>query len=166
MVNGYLFKNNQLCIPHTSLRESLIEELHGGGLAGHFGKDKSFQLMSDRYFWPQLRKDVSNYVKRCFTCQTAKGQKQNTGLYCSLPIPESIWEDLSMDFILGLPKTQRGSTRFLLVDKFSKLSHFLPCKKTSNAIYVGNIFFKEIVQLNGIPKFIVSDGDVKFLGVC
>lgn len=87
ILNGFLFKNNLLCIPRTSLRESLIKELHSNGLAGHFGMDKTLQLLSDRYYWPQLRKDVNKYIKHCFTCQTAKGHKQNTGLYTPLPIP-------------------------------------------------------------------------------
>lgn len=76
VVNGFLFKNNLLCIPRTSLRESLIKELQSHGLAGHFGMDKTLQLLNDRYYWPQLQKDVNKYVKYCFTCQTTKGHKQ------------------------------------------------------------------------------------------
>ena len=94
----------------------------------------------------------------------AKHCKQNIGLYTPLPVPHRPCEDISMDFILGLPCTLRKFDSILvMVDRFSKMAHFLPCSKTSNASKVAKIFFNEIVKLYGLPKTIVSDRDVKFM---
>lgn len=102
-------------------------------------------------------------MKGCAVCQSAKGTTTNVGLYSPLPIPINIWEDLSVDFVIGLPKTQRGFDAVMVaVDQFSKVAHFLACKKLICCLYYYS-FFGEVVRLHGIPKTIVLDGDVKFL---
>jgi hypothetical protein len=119
LVEGFIFYNNRLCLPKTSVREFVVTELHAGGIAGHFGRDKTAHLVEDRFYWPGLRGDVNTVVQHCRVCQLAKGTKQNTGLYNPLPILDSPWEDISMDFILGLPRTVQGhDSIFVVVDRF------------------------------------------------
>ena len=105
--DGYLFKDNRLCIPSTSIRDFLIWEIHQGGLAGHFGRDKTIADVKNRFFWPKMKKHIAKVISHCKDCIRGKQVKQNTGLYTPLPIPSKPWEDISMDFILRLPKTVR-----------------------------------------------------------
>ncbi|CAA7017008.1 unnamed protein product [Microthlaspi erraticum] len=131
---GFLFKGVRLCVPTCSLRLKIIEELHR---EGHVGRDRSLHLVAASYFWPTLRRDVERFVERCRACQQAKGQATNAGLYLPLPVPTQPWTDVSMDFVLGLPRTQKGNDSiFVVVDRFSKMSHFIPCKRTTDAVLV------------------------------
>ncbi|GJT00903.1 putative nucleotidyltransferase, ribonuclease H, partial [Tanacetum coccineum] len=159
--NGFLFKGNQLCIPDSSLRLQIIKELHD---EGHVGLDLTLQLVQASYFWPTMRKEVDRYVKRCRVCQVSKGTATNAGLYMPLPVPLQPWVDISMDFVLGLPRTQRGNDSiFVVVDRFSKMVHFIPCKKTTYAVNVAELFFRDVYRLHGLPSSIVSDRDTRFL---
>jgi hypothetical protein len=72
---GLLFRGNQLCIPNFSMRENLLKEKHSGGLAGHFGHEKTFAKLSEAYFWLGMCVDVNRFVDRCQICKHSKGRK-------------------------------------------------------------------------------------------
>jgi hypothetical protein len=153
-----------LCIPASSVRLLLLQEAHGGGLMGHFGVKKTEAILSNHFFWPKMRQDVERFIARCSTCQRAKSWLELHGLYTPLPVPHSPWLDISMDFILGLPRTNKMSDSvFVVVDRFLKMTHFIPCHMSDDAIHVADLFFYEIVHLHSIPNTIVSDRDAKFL---
>jgi transposase InsO family protein len=114
---------------------------------GHFGVKKTEDILAAHFFWPKMR-DMVRFVARCTTCQKAKSRLNPHGLYMPLPAPSVPWKDISMDFVL---------------DKISKMAHFIPCHKTDDASHIADLFFQEIVRLHGVPNTIVSDRDTKFL---
>jgi hypothetical protein len=88
-------------------------------LMGHFGAKKTEDVLASHFFWPKMRRDVERFVSGCITCQKAKSRLNPHGLYIPLPVPFIPWEDISMDFVLGLPRTKRGRDNiFVVVDRF------------------------------------------------
>ncbi|XP_022854005.1 uncharacterized protein LOC111375418 [Olea europaea var. sylvestris] len=116
-----------------------------------------FTKVADHY-------DIAHYVERCYICQKSKGALTNARLHTPLLVPEAPWFDVSMDFILGLPRTQRAmDSIFAVVDRFSKMAHFVTCRKTMDATRIAHLYFKEIVRLHGVPHSITYDCDTKFM---
>ncbi|KAL4361167.1 hypothetical protein GQ457_04G019980 [Hibiscus cannabinus] len=111
-----------------------------------------------------MHRDIERFCERCVTCKKAKSKVSPQGMYLPLPIPDFPWTDISMDFVLGLPRTKTGrESIFVVVDRFSKMAHFIACHKTDDVVNVANLFFRDVARLHGIPRSIVSDRDVKFL---
>ena len=82
---------------------------------GHFGVKKIEDILVGHFFWPKMRRDVERFVARCTTCQKAKSRLNPHGLYMPLPVPSAPWEDISMDFVLGLPRTKKERDMCLLL---------------------------------------------------
>jgi hypothetical protein len=162
--DSLLNRANKLCVPASSVRLLFLQEVHGGGLMGHFEVKKTEDVLAAHFFWPKMRRDVERYVSWCMTSNKAKSQLNLQGLYMPLPVPSVPLEDIFMDFFLGLSRTKRGrDIIFVVIDHFSKMAHFIPYYKSDNASHVADLFFTEIIHLHGIPNTIVSDRDAKFL---
>ena len=120
-------------------------------------------MLKEYFYWPRMGGDVHEVIFKCLICQRANGQFHQ-GLYTPLPIPNGPWEDVSMDFIVALPRTQRDKDSIMvMVDCFSKMAHFIPGEKTDDSSHIAHLYLKEIVKFHGIPKSIVSDRDTCLL---
>ena len=137
----------------SSLRLVLLKDSHGGSLMGHFGRDKTYAMLATNYYWPRMKRDVERLVRRCSTCLKAKSTLNSHGLYTPLPIPHRPWSDIAMDFVLGLPRTKTNKDSiFVVIDRFSKIAHFIPCNKTDDASHIATLFFREIVLFMECPR--------------
>jgi len=135
--------------------------LHAGGLVGHFGQHKTIKAVERTFYWPSLKRDVATIVGQCRTCQLAKQQKQILTLFS---VPSYSWQDVSLNFILGIAKTQkRHDSILVVVDRFFKMAHFIMYSKTSVASRVAALFFDHVIKLHELPKTMVFDKNVKFV---
>ncbi|RDX61176.1 hypothetical protein CR513_60616, partial [Mucuna pruriens] len=107
-----------------------------------------------------MRKDMHYICEKCLTSKVAKSKVSPHGLYTPLPIPTTPWVNISMYFVLRLPRSKRGrDSIFVVVDRFSKIAHFVLYHKSDHASHVANMFFKKVVRIHGLPRTIMSNKD-------
>lgn len=141
-----------------------MKEAHEGGLMGHFGVFKTLNLLQEHFDWPHMKIDVQKVGEKCVIYKKAKSKMMSHGLYTPVHTPEFPQIDISFDFVLGIPRTKNEKDSiFVVVNRFSKMTHFIPCKKVDDDCHVADLFFKEVVHFHGLPRSIISNKDTKFL---
>ena len=148
----------------SDLRQLLMREAHDSALGAHFGMDKTLHRMRQIFTWPGMQSDVRDYVRSCDLCQCNKPMVgRMRGLLQPLPVPSGRWEEVSSDFITGLPMTKDGLDAILvIVDRLSKWAYFVPTVTTINARETARLFHATVCARHGVPKHLVSDCDAKF----
>jgi hypothetical protein len=123
-----------------------------------------YKDLKTRYWWYGMKRDIAEYVSLCDTCQRVKAEHQRpTGLLQPLKIPERKWEEIGMDFIVGLPCTQAGyDSIWVIVDRLTKVAHFIPVKTTYSGAKLAELYMSRIVCLHGVPKKIMLDRGSQF----
>ncbi|GJW63643.1 putative nucleotidyltransferase, ribonuclease H [Tanacetum coccineum] len=155
----------RLCVPNDqALREKVMTEAHSSPFTIHPGSTKMYRDLKQYFWWNGMKQDVATFVSKCMTCQQVKIEHQRaSGLLQPLEIPMWKWDEISMDFVTGLPTTQkRHDAIWVVVDRLTKSAHFLPIRKNYGISKLAEIFRQEIVRLHGTPTSIVSDRDPKF----
>ncbi|KAL0553519.1 hypothetical protein IC582_007417 [Cucumis melo] len=163
--DGGLLFERRLCVPSDGvIKTELLSEAHSSPFSMHPGSTKMYQDLKRVYWWRNMKREVAEFVSKCLVCQQVKAPRQKpAGLLQPLSIPEWKWENVSMDFITGLPRTLRGFTViWVVVDRLTKSAHFVPGKSTYTASKWAQLYMSEIVRLHGVPVSIVSDRDARF----
>jgi len=162
--DGLLWYQGKIWIPkNEGIRTTLIAKQHERPQAGHGGTAKTTELISRRYYWPKIRKDIKRFIKNCDTCQRITVVRHAPyGLLQSNQAPDRPWKSIVMDFINDLPKSERYNTILVVIDRLTKMSHFIPCSKDLDARQFANLFIKEIVRLHGRPHDIITDRGTLF----
>ncbi|GKE22302.1 retrotransposon-related protein [Tanacetum coccineum] len=152
--------------PNELLRNKMVLRFHSSAVGGHSGVQATFKRLSSFFYWNGMRKSVKEVVRTCDVCQMNKSDlSAYPGLLQPLPIPNQIWQDISMDFIDSLPVSQGKSTVLVVVDRLSKQAHFIPVTHPYTAKVIAQLFLDNNYKLHGLPKTIVSDRDKIFLSL-
>lgn len=154
-----LWRYGRIVIPDVpAIKHTLLTEFHSSKLGVHSVQLRTYARMALQFFWPGMRSDVKKFIKACSICQRAKSLTTHpAGLLQPLPIPQQIWQDISMDFIVGLPVSKGNSVIFVVINRLSKYGHFMALRSNFNSHIVVEAFITHVVKLHGVPRSITSD---------
>ena len=162
----YLY-NGRLYVP-AGLRREVTSRGHDTPLSGHFGAERTLDLIARSYYWPHMIDSIREYVRHCQHCQANKPRRhQPYGNLQPLGLAQGPWTRVGIDFITGLPATPGAPTYdaiLVIVDLYTKMAHFVPCRKMLGATGAATLFTDWCIRLHGVPKEIVCDRDGRFLG--
>nr|CAD39388.2 OSJNBb0016B03.9 [Oryza sativa Japonica Group] len=163
--HGTLWNGNRVCVPdNRELKQMILQEAHESPYSIHPGSTKMYLDLKEKYWWVSMKREIAEFVALCDVCQRVKAEHQRpAGLLQPLQVPEWKWDEIGMDFITGLPKTQGGyDSIWVVVDRLTKVARFIPVKTTYRGNKLAELYFARIVSLHGVPKKIVSDRGSQF----
>jgi hypothetical protein len=145
---------------HTDAHQAILLALHDSGIGGHSGISATYSKIKALFAWPRMKQDITDYVNKCQVCQQAKSEHSKLpGLLHPLPVPTEVWQIVSLDFIEGLPKSNKFDTILVVIDKFTKYAHFIPLSHPYTAISIAHLYFSNIYKLHGLPQILISHRD-------
>lgn len=165
--DGSLRFKGRWCVPPTrgDLKHRLMEEAHSSPYSIHPGGDKLYKDLKKTFWWPNMKREIAEFVAKCLTCQKVKTEhKRPQGKVQPLEVPSWKWDSIAMDFVGALPRTKKGNdTIWVVVDRLTKSAVFIPMKNTWSMDQLARAYVKYVVKYHGVPKDIVSDRDSRFL---
>ena len=148
----------------SEIRNLVIAELHSIPFMAHPGISRTVSKARDSFFWKGMAGDIRSFVEACPVCQLEKTDHTlSKGQLQSSKIPEVKWQEVSLDFITDLPRTQNGDTCILtVIDKATRMVHLIPCRETVDAAKIVELYWNHVGKLHGIPRCIYSDRGPQF----
>jgi hypothetical protein len=138
--------------------------MHSTALGGHSGVPVTYSRLKQIVFWKGMKKDVHHFIQDCQVCIQAKSDiAPYPGKLQPFSIPFEAWETISMDFIEGLPCSSTTNYILVIVDKFTKFTHFIPLAHPYTASSVTTIFMNMMYKFHGLSAAIISDHDLVFI---
>eukprot|EP00833_Pecoramyces_ruminatium_P006384 jgi/Orpsp1_1/1180416/evm.model.c7180000073352.1 len=160
--DGVLLFNERIYVPQDC-RLDVLKICHDSPSAGHFGIKKTTSLVVRDFWWPYLSKDVKEYIRSCDTCCRSKDSRHKPyGFLSPLEISERPWSSLSMDFVTDLPPSNNYTCIFVVNDRLTRMSHFIPFENVPSASATADAFMKYIFKYHGLPDEIISDRGTQF----
>ncbi|WVZ84402.1 hypothetical protein U9M48_031439, partial [Paspalum notatum var. saurae] len=157
---GVLWFKNRLVVPKDmELRKKILNEAHTSMFTLHPGSNKMYQDLKQKFWWTRMKWEIAKYVSECDVCQRVKADHlKPAGMLQPLAVLAWKWEDIHMDFIVGLPRTSKGyDSIWVIIDRFTKSAHFIPVKTTYQTKQYAELYISRIVSLHGVPLTITSD---------
>jgi hypothetical protein len=155
-----------LCVPNVqSIRELILKEANETAYSIHPRSEKMYQDLKKKFWWYGMKREITKHVAICDSCQRIKAEHQRpAGLLQPLRIPQWKWDEVGMDFIVGLPHTQANyDSIWVVVDHLTMSTHFIPVKTSYNSAVLAELYMSQIVCLHDVPKKIVSDKGTQFI---
>jgi hypothetical protein len=153
------FKDRLVVLKKEALKKKILDEAHTSRYSIHPDSTKIYHDLRQQFWWTRMKRETARYVSECDTCRKVKADYiKPGGLLQSLSIPDWKWDDISMDFIVGLPLTARKfDLIWVIVDRLTKSAHFIPIHTKYRVEKYAKIYVAHVLCLHGIPKTIVSD---------
>lgn len=153
----------------TNQEQDCIKQHHDDPVQGHPGIAKTVEIIQRNFTFPHMKQKVTNYIKQCLKCQQNKAERHaKYGHIQFIDPPEKPWDEITMDFITKLPGSvdeptgNRYDSIFVVVDRLTKYTHFIPYNEDFTVQSLAKIFVDRIIRYHGIPKSIISDRDKLF----
>lgn len=165
---GALYHQDKLWVPNDpSILVPLLREVHDQPASGHPGIHRTIELLRRNYYWPNMRKEVDQYIRNCYSCHGSKAPRDKyNGLLVPASIPTQRWTDITMDFITGLPDSDSCNAICTIVDKLTRERHYEPCTATdegTSAEATAEILIRGVFRYHGLPTTITSDRGPQFV---